>query len=87
VQQAASRGLSHFADDPSFEDEERKAAAHRLEAGLGKDRLIGGGQADKFIFNSKLSLSNVDAIHDFTHDTDLIQLDDAIFKTIRRLTG
>ena len=53
-----------------------------LEGGKGSDNLRGGSSADRFVFNAKLGSSNVDVIADFKHDTDLIALDDAIFKTI-----
>ena len=54
-----------------------------LIGGAGKDSLDGGSGADKFLFNATLSAStNVDTIVSFTHDSDIIQLEDAIFKAI-----
>ena len=55
-----------------------------LNGGLGKDTLIGDAGKDKFVFNTALGAGNVDTIKDFVHDTDRIQLDDAIFTGIGR---
>lgn len=50
--------------------------------GLGNDRLKGGSGADRFVFNSKLGKTNIDTIVDFKPNTDIIALDDKIFKKI-----
>lgn len=66
-------------------------AANRLEGGNGndtmyggggKDVLVGGAGADRFVFNAALGAANVDTYSDFKHDTDLIGLDDAVFKAV-----
>ena len=53
-----------------------------LIGGSGKDSLNGGSGADTFVFDTRLGKSNVDAISSFAHDTDIIALDDAIFRAI-----
>jgi ELWxxDGT repeat protein len=53
-----------------------------LLGGGGNDKLTGGTGADKFVFNAALGPTNIDRIVDFVHDTDRIQLDNAIFKAI-----
>jgi len=53
-----------------------------LIGGTSKDKLTGGSGKDQFVFDAKLSKSNVDSIADFKHDTDVIALDDAIFAVI-----
>ena len=53
-----------------------------LVGGNGKDSLSGGSYADAFVFNLKPSTSNVDTISDFKHNTDVIQLENSVFKTI-----
>jgi Ca2+-binding RTX toxin-like protein len=50
---------------------------------LGNDQLTGNAGADFFRFNYTLSTSNnVDTITDFTHASDKIQLEDAIFSAL-----
>lgn len=49
-----------------------------LNGGLGRDTLNGGTGADKFVFKSAFD-GTIDVVTSFTHDSDLIQLDDAIF--------
>lgn len=58
------------------------AAANSLFGDLGSDVMIGGGGADSFLFGSRLSASNVDAIEDFAVNIDKIGLDSAIFKKV-----
>lgn len=54
-----------------------------LNGGKGNDTLNGGGSADKFVFSTTLSANaNVDTIVSFAHNSDVIQLDDAIFGAI-----
>jgi Ca2+-binding RTX toxin-like protein len=54
-----------------------------LAGGNGNDALAGGAARDKFVFNTALNAStNVDTIEVFTHNRDIIQLDDTIFRKI-----
>ncbi len=55
------------------------ANANRLDGALGNDALTGAGGADTFVFDTAFAFNNIDQIVDFTHDTDKIELDDAIF--------
>lgn len=55
------------------------AGADVLRGGLGKDKLSGGAANDRFVFDTKLSKTNIDTVADFKHDTDLIVLDRDIF--------
>ena len=48
----------------------------------GADLLRGKGGADRFVFAAKLGAGNADTIADFKHNTDLLALDDKIFKKI-----
>jgi serralysin len=50
-----------------------------LNGGAGKDQLTGGSGNDKFVFNVAATAANVDRVHDFTHNKDTIQLDNAVF--------
>jgi Ca2+-binding RTX toxin-like protein len=50
-----------------------------LNGGAGKDQLTGGAGDDKFVFTATPTAANVDRVHDFTHNRDTIQLDNAIF--------
>jgi hypothetical protein len=55
----------------------------RLDGGLGKDTLRGGGSADEFVFSTKLGPANVDKIADFKPGQgDLILLEGDIFRKI-----
>ena len=58
-----------------------------LIGGLGNDSLTGGDGADYFKFNTALGKTNIDNIYGFGHDTDRIQLDDAIFKKFVGTSG
>lgn len=54
-----------------------------LAGGLGNDTLTGGADADVFMFNTALNAStNVDIITDFTHGSDHIYLENAIFNKL-----
>ncbi len=53
-----------------------------LIGGFGNDTLTGGAGRDEFVFNTKLGGTNTDTVADFTHDTDLLHLSDAIFRTV-----
>ena len=53
-----------------------------LIGGEGKDQLYGGAGSDAFVFNTRLVAANVDTVRDFTHDVDLLMLDDKYFKRI-----
>jgi Ca2+-binding RTX toxin-like protein len=54
-----------------------------INGGLGNDTLKGNGDADRFVFDSKLdAVANVDHIVDFKHDLDKIALDKDIFKKL-----
>ncbi|PZU19286.1 MAG: hypothetical protein DI589_21890 [Shinella sp.] len=61
------------------------AGKDTLAGGLGKDTLTGGSSADSFVFNSRLGLSNIDKITDFTAGVDVIMLDDDIFTKVGRI--
>ncbi|MEO5350221.1 MAG: hypothetical protein H7836_11310 [Magnetococcus sp. YQC-3] len=56
-----------------------------LNGGLGKDSLTGGEGKDSFVFNTKLSVLNIDRIKDFSPKDDTIQLDNAIFTKLTKL--
>ncbi len=51
-----------------------------LNGGMGNDWLIGGSGGDTFIFDDSLSSNNIDKIPDFVSMTDVLQLDNSIFK-------
>ncbi len=55
-----------------------------LKGGLGNDILNGGAGNDQFVFNTTLSINNIDTISDFTSagNADVIVLDDAIFSAL-----
>jgi Ca2+-binding RTX toxin-like protein len=53
-----------------------------INGGLGADTLVGGDGGDNFLFNSalsKLSLTSIDEINDFSVLDDTIQLENAVF--------
>ncbi len=56
-----------------------------LNGGLGKDVLIGGAGKDSFQFTTKLGSTNIDRIDDFAVKSDVIALDDDIFKKIGKV--
>jgi predicted extracellular nuclease len=53
-----------------------------LDGKGGNDQLIGFAGADTFQFSTTLGAGNVDSVHGFTHDTDKIALDRAVFGAI-----
>ncbi|MEY2666320.1 MAG: hypothetical protein RLZZ384_491 [Pseudomonadota bacterium] len=55
-----------------------------LSGGLGSDTLIGGEGSNVFIFNSSLSMCNVDTITDFVAGEDTIYLENAIFSKLTK---
>jgi Ca2+-binding RTX toxin-like protein len=50
-----------------------------LRGGSGMDYLSGGGGNDRFVFDTGLSLGNIDTIDDFTIGQDLMLLDKSVF--------
>ncbi|WP_258161085.1 calcium-binding protein [Rhizobium sp. TH2] len=57
--------------------------ADTISGGAGNDELVGGGDADIFVFDTALNeVSNVDNIQDFNESEDLIHLDIAIFTAL-----
>ncbi|MBB4040042.1 serralysin [Microvirga flocculans] len=66
------------------------AGNDRLFGGAGDDRLYGGQGQDKFCFNTRLSdepsSRNVDRVMDFNPVSDVIYLEDAVFKGIKKGT-
>jgi Ca2+-binding RTX toxin-like protein len=58
-----------------------------LYGGKGNDALHGLSGADKFVFDTALSSSNIDTIKDFTKGTDKIVLDYEVFKAFTNKTG
>ena len=53
-----------------------------INGGLGNNMLTGGAGADKFVFNTALSSSNIDTITDFAHGADKIQLARSIMTNV-----
>ncbi|MGO4704918.1 hypothetical protein AB4072_03960 [Microvirga sp. 2MCAF38] len=51
------------------------AGDNTISGGLGKDTLTGGDGKDTFIFNTKLSKTNIDKITDFNIKEDVIYLE------------
>ena len=56
--------------------------ANVLRGGLGQDLLNGLGGADKFVFDTRLSLANRDRVIGFVSGVDKIVLDDDIFSAL-----
>jgi Ca2+-binding RTX toxin-like protein len=52
------------------------------DGGKGNDTIMGGGGADHFRFTAKLGADNIDTIKDFKHDSDVLDLENTIFKAI-----
>lgn len=60
----------------------------RLDGGTGKDTLTGGGGSDQFVFSTTPSAStNVDKITDFSTVSDLILLENSVFKALGSAVG
>lgn len=59
------------------------AGKNVLNGGAGADTLTGGRGSDTFVFNSALSSKNIDKISDFDTKSDIIHLDDAIFRGLK----
>lgn len=57
--------------------------ADELRGNGGNDVLNGGSGRDVFVFNTKLSGTNIDQIQGFNHNDDTIYLDDDIFTKLR----
>lgn len=55
------------------------AGKNSLNGLLGNDTLTGGAGADRFVFNTALSATNIDRITDFAAGTDQIRLENAVF--------
>ena len=55
-----------------------------LSGGLGSDTLTGGEGLNVFIFNSSLSMCNVDTITDFVAGEDTIYLENTIFSKLTK---
>jgi Ca2+-binding RTX toxin-like protein len=61
------------------------AGDDRLYGELGLDKLTGGAGLNTFVFNTKPhSLSNKDKILDWSYKDDTIQLENAIFKSLKQ---
>jgi chitinase len=61
--------------------------ADTIDGGLANDKLIGGSGNDKFVFDTALGTSNVDKITDFSHNHDVIVLENAVFTALGSNTG
>ncbi len=55
-----------------------------LNGGFGKDTLTGGAGLNVFLFNSKLSVTNIDKITDFVVTDDKVYLENAIFSKLTK---
>lgn len=56
-----------------------------LHGGIGKDTLTGGAGDDRFVFDTKLGMGNIDTITDFTLGQDTVVLDATIFAAFKTL--
>ena len=55
-----------------------------LYGGLGNDILTGGAGEDAFVFNTKLSSTNVDTITDFESGVDWLSLNKKLFNKVAK---
>ncbi|MBK7521559.1 MAG: M10 family metallopeptidase C-terminal domain-containing protein [Gammaproteobacteria bacterium] len=53
-----------------------------LKGGRGADTLAGNDGADVFVFDTALSVNNIDTITDFVSGQDLLRLDDDVFTAL-----
>ncbi len=53
-----------------------------LKGGIGNDILDGGADSDSFVFDTRLSSTNVDTIRNFVTAADKIELEDGVFNQI-----
>ncbi|SCY16028.1 calcium-binding protein [Microvirga guangxiensis] len=64
---------------------EGNAGANKIYGGLGNDQLRGGGGKDIFVFDTKPDArTNKDNILDWNHRDDTIQLENQIFKALKK---
>ncbi len=54
-----------------------------INGGGGRDQLNGGGGEDTFVFNTRLSKSNVDQVDDFSRRDDILHLENRIFRGLQ----
>lgn len=54
-----------------------------LSGGLGNDELTGGAGADRFLFDTKLDVTNVDRITDFESGIDVLALKAGVFSKLK----
>ena len=58
-----------------------------LNGGSGADTLTGNAGRDIFEFTSSLGSGNIDVITDFDTSADTIRIENAVFRSFRRVTG
>lgn len=63
------------------------AGANFLNGSAGNDTLTGGAGADSFVFTTAPGTANIDLITDFSHTSDTIRLDNAVFTGLGATTG